>query len=58
MTAKDAADYLGCSYWLLLELVKRQEIPYIKMGNRKLFRKETLDLWLNNRESTSIITND
>lgn len=54
MKAKDAAEYLGCSYWLLLELVKKKEIPCVLMGNRKLFRKETLDQWLINMESLSV----
>lgn len=56
MKAKDAAEYLGCSYWLLLELVKKKEIPCVLMGNRKLFRKVTLDQWLVNMESLSVVS--
>lgn len=54
MKAKDAAEYLGCSYWMLLEMVKRKELPCIEIGNRKLFRKDSLIQWLANKESTSI----
>lgn len=53
MTAKEAAQYLGISYWLLLEMTKRHEIPFISAGSRKLFRRETLELWLENREKLS-----
>lgn len=49
--AKTAAGYLGIAYWTLLELCKRGEIPYIPVGNRKLFRKETLTTWLTEREA-------
>lgn len=48
--AKDAAKYLGISYWLLLEMTKRNEIPYIPCGSRKLFRQESLDKWMQEQE--------
>lgn len=54
LSAREAADYIGISYWLLLEMTKRQEIPFIAAGSRKLFRCETLDIWLENREKLSI----
>lgn len=52
--AKQAASILGLSYWTLLELVKRGEIPYIPVGSRKLFRVESLAAWLATREAGSI----
>ena len=54
MSARDAAKLLGCSYWMLLEMVKRKEIPCITIGNRKLFREESLILWLKTKESASV----
>lgn len=54
MKAKDAAIYLGISYWLILELTKKREIPFISAGGRKLFRRESLDLWMANREAQSV----
>jgi excisionase family DNA binding protein len=50
MSAKEAAAYLGISYWLILEMAKRHEIPYIACGSRKLFRKEALDKWMEEQE--------
>lgn len=49
--AKQAANYIGISYWSLLEMCKRGEIPYILVGNRKLFRTESLTSWLASRET-------
>jgi len=56
LKAKEAANYVGISYWLLLELTKKCEIPFILAGGRKLFRKETLDLWMKNQELQSVQT--
>jgi len=55
MKAEDAAKYLGVSYWLILEMVKQNKIPYIACGNRKLFRKAALDKWIEDMEKSSII---
>lgn len=56
MKAKEAAVYVGISYWLLLELTKKRELPYIAAGGRKLFRKESLDQWMANSEEQSVQT--
>lgn len=49
-TAKEAAEYLGISYWLLLEMVKRGEISPIRAGRRYLFRQSGLDEWMTQQE--------
>lgn len=54
LNAKQAAKYLGISYWKLLDMTKKGNIPYIPIGRLKLFRKETLDLWLTAKEDISI----
>ena len=38
LTAKEAAEYLGISYWLITQLVKRKQIPCSRVGKRILFR--------------------
>ena len=53
MTAKQAAaEYFGgtISYWKLLALCKAGEIPFIKVGYRVFFRRESLDAWMENQE--------
>ncbi|MCG3795990.1 excisionase [Bacillus toyonensis] len=50
LTAKEVATYLGIS----LDLVYKESIygslPCIRIGRRKLFRKESLDRWMAKKE--------
>lgn len=54
MQAKEAAAFLGMSYWKLLELKKAGKVPHVPIGGRVLFRKESLERWLQEREAASI----
>ncbi len=54
LTAKEAAEYLGISYWLITQLVRRKQIPCSRVGKRILFRKEVLDVYLSKKENDSI----
>lgn len=54
LTAKEAAEYLGISYWFVTQLVKRKKLPCIRMGNRLLFRTETLQKYLEKLEAESL----
>lgn len=54
LTAREAAEYLGISYWLITQLVKRKQIPCSRVGKRILFRKEILDIYLSKKEKDSL----
>ena len=54
LTAKEAAEYLGVSYWFITQLVKRRQIPCIRLGNRLLFRVQTLQEHMQQQEINSI----
>jgi excisionase family DNA binding protein len=54
LTAEETAKYIGVSYWKLLELVKSNEIPNVKIGRRILFRIATLENWMLNQETSSL----
>lgn len=54
LTAKEAGEYLGISYWLITQLVKRKQIPCSRVGRRILFRKEALDIYLSQKENDSL----
>ena len=54
LTMKEAADYLGISYWLINQLVRRKEIPCSKVGGKFLFRVQVLNEYLNSKERESI----
>jgi excisionase family DNA binding protein len=50
MNVKEASDYLGVSKDLLYLLVREQKIPCVRAGRRILFRKETIDKWMEEQE--------
>lgn len=54
LTAKETAEYLGISYWLITQLVKRKQIPCSRVGKRILSRKEALDIYLSKKENDSV----
>lgn len=54
LTMKETAEYLGVSYWLVTQLVKRKQIPCSRVGGKVLFRKEALDNYLKKQEDASI----
>ena len=54
LTMKEAAEYLGISYWLINQLVRRKENPCSKVGGKFLFRVQVLDEYLRNKEQQSV----
>lgn len=54
LTMKEAAEYLGISYWLINQLVRKKQIPCSKVGGKFLFRVQALDEYLNNKEQESV----
>lgn len=54
LTMKEAAEYLGVSYWLINQLVRKKQIPCSKFGGKYLFRVQALDEYLKNMEQKSI----
>ena len=54
LTMREAAEYLGISYWLINQLVKRKQIPCSKVGRKFLFRVQALDEYLSSKEKESI----
>ena len=54
LTMREAADYLGMSYWLINQLVKRKQIPCSKVGGKFLFRVKALEEYLSEKEQASV----
>ena len=54
LTMKEAAEYVGISYWLINQLVRRKEIPCSKVGGKFLFRVQVLDEYLSSKEQESV----
>ena len=54
LTMKETAEYLGISYWLVNQLVRRKQIPCARVGGRVLFRVQALDEYLKEKEENSL----
>lgn len=54
LTMKEASEYLGISYWLINQLVRKKQIPYCKVGGKYLFRVNALNEYLSNMEQQSM----
>lgn len=51
---EEAAEYIGCRYDKLLQMVRNKEIPHYRIGRRVFFTKEGLDNWISSMESMSV----
>lgn len=54
LTMKETAEYLGISYWLVNQLVRRKQILCARVGGRVLFRVQALNEYLKEKEENSI----
>ena len=55
LNAKKVADILGIRPWTVYQLVKRGELPAVKIGSRIYrFRRESIENWVSARESESL----
>ena len=54
MKTKEAAEYLGITEWRLRLLSKQGKIQHFRAGNRFLYKRKSLDLWLENELACSV----
>lgn len=45
-SVQEVAEMLNLSKSYIYELIRREEIPSVKLGNKKLIPKEKFDNWL------------
>lgn len=50
LTMQETAKYLGISYWLLGQQVRKNEIPHFRVGGKVLFRKKIIDDFMEQQE--------
>ena len=50
LTMEEVAEYLGSSYWLVGQLVRKNELPHFRVGGRILFRKKVIDNFMEEQE--------
>jgi excisionase family DNA binding protein len=51
MTIDEAAKYLRIHKSTMYRLIKKKQIPAIKVGGRWRFRKDKIDSWLSRNEN-------
>ena len=50
LTIEETAKYLGVSYWLVGQMIRRNEIPHFRVGGRVLLRKKSIDEYMEQQE--------
>jgi excisionase family DNA binding protein len=53
LSVSEAADLLGISQWLLLQQIRRGQIPHKRCGRRILLSRMRLLAWLDQHEDES-----
>lgn len=56
LTVKEVACYLGVHPDTIYAMVKHQEIPHVKLRNRILFTKHSIDAWVKEQEKQNLQT--
>lgn len=54
----EISKYLKCSVSGIRNLVRNKSIPYYRIGNRLFFKKESIDLWIQNQEIQNMQQNE
>jgi len=59
LDADEAIAYLGLgnkvSKWSWYEWTRRHDVPHVKIGRRLFYRRSSLDRWLTEQESASLV---
>ena len=50
---EETAKYMGISYWLLGQQVRKNEIPHFRVGGKVLFRKKVIDNFMEEQEKVA-----
>ena len=60
LNVKELTKYLRCSDSTVRKLIKNKEIPNYKIANRFYFKKELIDIWIQNQcmKSVEVIKNE
>ena len=53
LTMEETSKYMGISYWLLGQQVRKNEIPHFRVGGKVLFRKKVIDNFMEEQEKVA-----
>lgn len=54
MTVEEIANYLNFSERTIYTMIKKNKIPYIKIGGQYRFKRETIDGWLQKKTEMKV----
>lgn len=52
---KEVSEYLHCSISCIRTLVKTNQIPHFRLGNRLYFNKNIIDDWIYNNPTNNLV---
>ena len=55
LNIKEVSEYLHCSISTIRKLIRANQIPYFRIGNRLLFNREQIDNWIFRQTSNTLI---
>lgn len=55
LNIKEVSEYLHCSISTIRKLIRANQIPYFRIGNRLLFNREQIDNWIFIQTSNTMI---
>lgn len=54
MRPDEAAQFIGCSEYIIRQMVRERRIPHYRIGVKILFSRQTLERWVAKQEAESI----
>lgn len=54
LTVKEVSAYLGVHQDTVYTMVQKKEIPHVKLRNRILFTRVSIDAWLREQENMNL----
>lgn len=58
LTTEEAAKYLGLSRDMIYILARENRIPHVRIGRRVLFKKQAIDMWLDEQLQGSVLNEE
>lgn len=55
LNIKEVSEYLHCSISTIRKLIRANQIPYFRIGNRLLFNREQIDNWIFSQTSNTLV---
>ena len=54
LVAKEVAEILGCSEYIVRQKVRERKLPHYKVGRRIFFTRSGIENWMREQEQSSV----